>query len=82
MLLVGLIGLAFPQALGMGYGYVQFAINGNFLVMSAWLMLLLVFVKIVTTALTIGGGGSGGVFGPGMVIGGFLGGAIWSGLHA
>jgi CIC family chloride channel protein len=61
---------------------VQFAINGNFLILSAWLMLLLVFVKIVTTALTIGSGGSGGVFGPGMVIGGLLGGALWSGLHA
>ncbi len=80
-LLVGLIGLAFPQALGMGYGYAQFAIDGNFLVLSAWLMLALVFVKIVTTALTIGSGGSGGVFGPGMVIGGFLGAAIWSALH-
>jgi CIC family chloride channel protein len=81
-LLVGLIGLAFPQALGMGYGYAQFAISGNFLIMSAWLMLALVLVKIVTTALTIGSGGSGGVFGPGMVIGGFLGGTLWSGLHA
>jgi CIC family chloride channel protein len=80
-LLVGLIGLAFPQALGMGYGYVQFAINGNFLILSAWLMLVLVLVKILTTALTIGSGGSGGVFGPGMVIGGLLGGALWSGLH-
>jgi CIC family chloride channel protein len=80
-LLVGLIGLAFPQALGMGYGYAQFAINGNFLILSARLMLTLVFVKMVTTALTIGSGGSGGVFGPGMVIGGFLGAAIWSALH-
>ncbi|HEV7128539.1 MAG TPA: CBS domain-containing protein, partial [Ktedonobacterales bacterium] len=58
-----------------------FGIEGNFVVLSAWLMLALVFVKIVTTSLTIGSGGSGGVFGPGMVIGGFLGGALWSGLH-
>ncbi|GAC1450601.1 MAG: hypothetical protein PVSMB4_09630 [Ktedonobacterales bacterium] len=81
-LFVGLIGLAFPQALGMGYGYVQFGINGNFITISAWLMLALVFIKIVTTSLTIGSGGSGGVFGPGMVIGGLLGGSLWSGLHA
>jgi chloride channel protein, CIC family len=80
-LLVGLIGLFVPQALGMGYGYAQFGINGNFLAISAWVMLIIAFVKIVTTALTIGTGGSGGVFGPGMVIGGFLGGALWSGLH-
>lgn len=80
-LLVGLIGMEFPQALGMGYGYVQFGIYGNFIAISAWLMLLLAFIKIITTSLTIGSGGSGGVFGPGMVIGGFLGGAIWSGIH-
>jgi CIC family chloride channel protein len=80
-LLVGLICLVFPQALGMGYGYVQFGIAGDFLHLAAWLMLALVAVKILATALTIGSGGSGGVFGPGMVIGGFLGGALWAGLH-
>ncbi len=80
-LLVGLIGLVFPQALGMGYGYAQFAINGDFVTLAAWLMAALVFVKILTTSLTIGSGGSGGVFGPGMVIGGFLGGALWAALH-
>jgi CIC family chloride channel protein len=81
-LLVGIIGLFIPQALGMGYGYVEFAINGNYLAIGAWLMVVLVFVKILATSLTIGSGGSGGVFGPGMVIGGFLGGAMWAGLHA
>lgn len=81
-LLVGLIGLFFPQALGMGYGYVQFGVNSDYTHIAAWLMMALVFVKILTTSLTIGSGGSGGVFGPGMVIGGFLGGALWAGLHA
>ncbi|HEY1391675.1 MAG TPA: chloride channel protein, partial [Ktedonobacterales bacterium] len=81
-LLVGLIGLFIPQALGMGYGYVQFGVNSDYTHIAAWLMLALVFVKILTTSLTIGSGGSGGVFGPGMVIGGFLGGALWAGLHA
>ncbi len=81
-LLVGLIGLLFPQALGMGYGYVQFSINSDFVHITAWVMAIMVFVKIVTTSLTIGSGGSGGVFGPGMVIGGFLGGALWAGMHA
>ncbi|MGH2486268.1 MAG: chloride channel protein, partial [Ktedonobacterales bacterium] len=80
-LLVGLIGLAIPQALGMGYGYVQFGINNDYLHIAAWLMAVLIFVKILATSLTIGSGGSGGVFGPGMVIGGFLGGALWAGLH-
>lgn len=77
-LLVGLIGLALPQALGMGYGYVQFGVNSDFTHMAGWLLAVLVLVKILTTSLTIGSGGSGGVFGPGMVIGGFLGGALWA----
>lgn len=81
-LLVGLIGIWVPQALGMGYGYVQFGINNDFTHIAAWLMAALVLIKILTTSLTIGSGGSGGVFGPGMVIGGFLGGALWAGLHA
>ena len=81
-LLVGLIGIWAPQALGMGYGYVQFGINSDFTHIAAWLMAALVLIKILTTSLTIGSGGSGGVFGPGMVIGGFLGGALWAGLHA
>ena len=81
-LAVGLIGLVLPEALGMGYGYVQFGVNGDFTHLAAWLLFALVFVKILATSLTIGSGGSGGVFGPGMVIGGFLGGALWAGLHA
>lgn len=46
-----------------------------------WIVLLLPFAKIVSTSLSIGSGGSGGIFGPGMVIGGFLGAAVWRLLH-
>src|SRR4051795_8320992 len=42
-----------------------------------WLVLALPFAKILATSLSIGSGGSGGVFGPGMVIGGLLGASIW-----
>ena len=42
-----------------------------------WVVLLIPFVKIASTSLSIGSGGSGGIFGPGMVIGGFLGLALW-----
>jgi H+/Cl- antiporter ClcA len=37
-----------------------------------WLILLFPMVKIAATSLSIGSGGSGGIFGPGMVIGGFV----------
>src|SRR5262249_29300484 len=38
--------------------------------------------KILATSLSIGSGGSGGIFGPGMVIGGMLGATFWHLLHA
>jgi CIC family chloride channel protein len=69
-LLVGTVGFFFPQALGMGYGWTQLAIDGA---LSMKILALLVFVKIGLTGLTIGSGGSGGVFGPSIVIGGCLG---------
>ena len=77
-LCVGLIGLALPQALGMGYGWVQISMTSpGLLSLPLWVILLLPFAKFVTTGLSIGSGGSGGIFGPGMVIGGMLGAVVW-----
>ena len=76
-LLVGLIGLVMPQALGMGYGWVQLSMGTGLLSLPVWVILLLPFVKILTTGLSIGSGGSGGIFGPGMVIGGMAGALVW-----
>ena len=77
-LCVGLIGLVLPQALGMGYGWVQISMTPpGVLSIPLWVILLLPFAKIVTTGLSIGSGGSGGIFGPGMVIGGMLGAVVW-----
>ena len=45
-----------------------------------WMVLILPFAKILATSLSIGSGGSGGIFGPGMVIGGMLGAAFWRSL--
>lgn len=76
-LLVGLIGLVIPQALGMGYGWVQVSMGPGLLGIPLWVILLLPFIKILTTGLSIGSGGSGGIFGPGMVIGGMVGALVW-----
>jgi CIC family chloride channel protein len=76
-LCVGLIGLVLPQALGMGYGWVQVAMGPGLLALPLWVILLLPLAKILTTGLSIGSGGSGGIFGPGMVIGGMLGATLW-----
>jgi CIC family chloride channel protein len=78
-LLVGVIGYFLPQALGMGYGWTQLAIDGQ---LSLRLLLLIVIAKIATTGLTIGSGGSGGVFAPSMTIGACLGGTVGTLLHA
>lgn len=72
-LVVGLIALFLPEVLGMGYGHLQRAITGD---MAVGLMLLVALGKIVATSLTVGSGGSGGVFAPSLVIGGMLGGAF------
>jgi CIC family chloride channel protein len=94
-LLSGALGLALYYALGgeprvlavlsFGYGILQGAMtippadeNSLFYVL---LLLAVALGKILTTGLTIGSGGSGGVFGPSMVIGGCGGGAFGILLH-
>lgn len=76
-LLVGGLGLLIPGALHMGYGWVQIGMTQQLLTLPLWLVLLLPFAKILATGLSIGSGGSGGIFGPGMVIGGMLGASFW-----
>lgn len=76
-LLVGLLGLILPGALHTGYGWVQIAMDKRLLSIPLWIVLLLPIAKIVSTSLSIGSGGSGGIFGPGMVIGGMLGASFW-----
>ena len=51
--------------------------RGQLLALPLWMVLVLPFAKIVATSLSIGSGGSGGIFGPGMVIGGLLGASLW-----
>ena len=77
-LMVGCLGLVVPGALGTGYGFVQAGLDRqSLLAIPLWMVLILPFAKILSTSLSIGSGGSGGVFGPGMVIGGLLGAGIW-----
>ncbi len=77
-LLVGLLALAIPETLGTGYGWVQHALSRHALLgIPLWVVLVLPFAKILATSLSIGTGGSGGIFGPGMVIGAFVGAGIW-----
>lgn len=80
-LLVGLMGLVLPACLHMGYGWVQIAMGPEANILPLWVVLVLPFAKILSTSLSISSGGSGGIFGPGMVIGGMLGASFWRLFH-
>lgn len=83
--LTGLVGLglfySFSEdmnalaVLGTGYGLLQRAleVSADPTGITISLLLAVALVKILTTSLTISSGGSGGVFGPSMVIGGCVG---------
>lgn len=72
-LCTGLIGFFLPQTLSFGYGFAQMALDNQ---LPTLFLLGLAFGKILTTSFSIGSGGSGGVFGPSVVIGGAFGGAV------
>ena len=65
-----MLGLA---GLGTGYGFVQLSL---YTMVPLIVLLFLPFMKIISTSLTLGSGGSGGVFAPGLTIGAATGGAI------
>ena len=70
-LILGGGALAFPQILGVGYGAIDLALMQQ---MAWWLLLILVPIKILATSITIGSGGSGGIFAPSLFLGAMAGG--------
>lgn len=72
-LLVGVAAVFYPHIMGVGYDAIRVLFDGELVL---GVMLLLVVLKIVATAITIGSGGSGGVFAPSLLIGAMLGGAF------
>jgi CIC family chloride channel protein len=88
-LLVGLTALAFAKILGSGNGFLQEAITTrvaglprDLILRMAGGFLLFAVLKMLTTSLTVGSGGSGGVFGPTLIIGGMLGAGFGALCHA
>jgi len=90
--ITGAVGLAlillFGQSrdigdvLSSGYGVIQHVFDTDGAGLSVLLLLAVAFGKIITTSASIGSGGSGGVFGPSMVIGATLGAAVGNTFHA
>jgi chloride channel protein, CIC family len=78
-LCTGAVGFFLPQTLAFGYGYAQMAIEGQLPIL---FLLGLALGKILTTSFSIGSGGSGGLFGPSIIIGGAFGGIVGKFFHA
>jgi CIC family chloride channel protein len=72
-LLVGMIGISLPEVFGVGYSTISLALAGE---LAVWTMGLLVIAKIIATSITIGSGGSGGVFAPSLFLGAMTGGFL------
>ncbi|MHA1261447.1 MAG: chloride channel protein [Candidatus Freyarchaeota archaeon] len=75
---VGLVILVFPQVMGGGYHVMEDVFAGE---IGLALLLILGLLKMVTTSLTLGSGGSGGVFAPSLFIGAMFGGAFGLAIH-
>jgi CIC family chloride channel protein len=69
-LMIGFIGLFAPEIFGVGYDTMASALSGTLVWKTA---LLLVFIKILATSISLGSGGSGGIFAPSLFIGAMLG---------
>ncbi|GAB6905264.1 putative signal transduction protein with CBS domain containing protein [Desulfosarcina cetonica] len=78
-LLTGIIGFFLPHTLAFGYGFAQMAINNE---LAIPFLLSLAIGKVLTTSFSIGSGGSGGVFGPSIVVGGAMGGVVGQFFHS
>jgi len=76
---IGLMALWYPEIYGVGYEAINEALQGNLLLNA---LLFLVVAKIVAVSLTIGSGGSGGIFAPSLFLGAMLGGAVGTLAHS
>lgn len=74
-LLVGTLLLFVPEVMGVGYQYVDQALNGGML---AKTMLLLCFAKMAATIISYSSGNAGGIFAPSLYLGAMAGGAVGS----
>ncbi len=75
---IGIIGMFLPQIFGVGYETIEKAAHAQ---LAIQILLALVFVKIFATSMTLGTGGSGGIFAPSLFIGAMLGGLFGTVVH-
>ncbi|MCB0291507.1 MAG: chloride channel protein [Calditrichaeota bacterium] len=85
-MLIGFLGIWVPQIFGVGYHAMDSALHGSmespFGPGTLWMfMLILVFIKILATSISLGSGGSGGVFAPSLFVGTMCGGFFGEVVH-
>ena len=72
-LVIGALGIFYPQIFGVGYETMDLALAGKL----TWsFLLMLILLKVFATSVTIGSGGSGGIFAPSLFLGASLGGFV------
>ncbi len=77
-LIIGVILIFFPQVMGVGYEYVDQALNGGLLLKT---MLLLCLAKLVATIVSYSSGNAGGIFAPSLYLGAMAGGTVGVLMH-
>jgi chloride channel protein, CIC family len=77
-LMVGVIGIQFPQVMSAGYPVIRQSLTKG---MAVDLFVALLVMKMVATSITFGSGAVGGLFAPTLVIGALFGGAFGFGFH-
>jgi CIC family chloride channel protein len=80
---VGLFGLSepyIPAIMGVGYAFIDATLLGNITLLGAGTAIIILIsfgvLKILATSLTLGSGGSGGIFAPSLFMGASFGGAL------
>lgn len=76
--IIGLILIAVPEVMGVGYEHVDQALQGGILLRT---MVLLCAMKIVATLVSYASGNAGGIFAPSLYIGAMAGGTVGSIVH-
>ena len=83
--LLGVVGIltpkidGFPRVFGVGYDTITQALSGE---LALQMTVVLLFAKILATIVTLGSGGSGGIFAPSLFMGAMLGEAFGQVVHA
>jgi chloride channel protein, CIC family len=78
-LAIGLMLLFVPQVMGVGYQYVDQALDGA---LALRMLLLFCGAKLVATIISYSSGNAGGIFAPSLFLGAMAGGAVGIGMHA